>query len=547
MRRLFPLLLAGLLLLGGGFWLVRQAESPLQVPPGTSPAQEHGTAPPADPHRADPARIPIANEPGAQWMLQFRDAEDHALAAAQLLDLRDGSTLATADAEGRLLVAPSATDRFLCTAPGHLARQLRDPEAQQLAATGRCEIRLVRDHWTIPCAFRFIDPEGRPVSEVQARFLPRGVPPPSMFGVAASIEEPEVRAAFDQHASFALLARLGLGWHLGIESAMREFRADGLLRLRFAAAGPYLLSARGPGDLVLHEQVFVRAGQLEPQQLRMVRGITLHGVVVAPDGAPLAGARIQLAAGSFAAETDSGPEGRFELPALPPASVRLIASHPDCEPQEVGPFVAGGEPVRIVLPVRAPWTLRGVVRSRGARAPVAQAAVAFEHGGQQREARTGPDGRFELVTRAPGGTLQIGFQDHLRWVEIVGPESPELAIDLWPATARARAEAGLTALLEGQVVGPDGKPRPGFPIQVDGDWAEPPARIPPGRSIVEGAHIAPPLFLAADGDGRFSFEWPGSGTLRLKVGAGGPEHATPLTVDVRPGRIQTDLVLRTLR
>ncbi len=98
----------------------------------------------------------------------------------------------------------------------------------------------------------------------------------------------------------------------------------------------------------------------------------ITGIVVTPDGTPIPGARVQVARVKprpvIAGGTDSGEDGSFIVDRLPAGSYGVLVMMPGYSNQRVGRTEAGGDPLRIVLVVKA--HIRGrVVAPDGAPIP----------------------------------------------------------------------------------------------------------------------------------------------------------------------------------
>jgi len=135
--------------------------------------------------------------------------------------------------------------------------------------------------------------------------------------------------------------------------------AHGRFRLVGVLPGPWKLSVRYDGLLTVAQDVAVEAGARDVEITADV-GHRLRGRLVGADGAPLAGRRVALrkpsdvVAGPFEQETETGPDGRFELGALLRGaySVRLGSESDDLVvPPEVSIPVADDAEVTFV---RAP-------------------------------------------------------------------------------------------------------------------------------------------------------------------------------------------------
>jgi len=166
-----------------------------------------------------------------------------------------------------------------------------------------------------------------------------------------------------------------------------------------------------------HEPVTVELPQAAPLMLTLTPSGVVRGRVVAPEGAPAAGAVVlvvdpdvpfRMALGARA-EVDE--EGAFELE-LERASADVFAQHEDWASSESVTVGAGAEEGPLVLELRVGATIRGVVRQEdgtpwpgrmvaatpGPMSPVLMTRM----GGGPLPTRTDADGRFELLHVDPG-------------------------------------------------------------------------------------------------------------------------------------------------
>ena len=124
--------------------------------------------------------------------------------------------------------------------------------------------------------------------------------------------------------------------------------ADGGFRVCGFEGGHFNLVVTAPGFAPTHSQVFQVINNQDPPPLTIVlsSGGRLHGRVLDPEGAPVSGAAVRSADNlmpdaeedpffgilfsgtATARKTRTNVEGYFDLPALAPASYKLIIDHP---------------------------------------------------------------------------------------------------------------------------------------------------------------------------------------------------------------------------
>jgi protocatechuate 3,4-dioxygenase beta subunit len=249
------------------------------------------------------------------------------------------------------------------------------------------------------------------------------------------------------------------------------------------------------------KQVFPDGRKKVEHDLELVPAMTATGVVLAPDGNPVAGAKVGVRdqmsifrriLGSNVPSAVTDAEGRFTLGGLRKGqAVQVFATHRDYGNSE-GKAARAGEPLTLTL--TEPLLLRGrVVDERdaavaGVRVTVERAAQQPSSGirvgpnagesGATRPAVTDEEGRY-LLRNAPPGKLTVTF-DHS------GYELIEKPIDV--AAGTGEKDLGKTVLrrglgLEGRMVDEEGEPVAG--VQIHANWhyggGQRPAPGAPGR------------------------------------------------------------------
>jgi hypothetical protein len=253
--------------------------------------------------------------------------------------------------------------------------------------------------------------------------------------------------------------------------------AAGLAVFAELPSGEYLVRA-AVGDRV--GRVAIRRGVTARLRIEVGPGVTLRGTVVSPAGRPIAGASVWLsepwndARGAVAART--GPDGVFEVAGAHRGQA-VAAWAEGFAASSVFPvgIDTGLRSLRIVLSP-ATGSVFGTVRDEGGRG-VADALVlvgsaerpfdrraddgARVRGPAPREARTGPDGRFEI------GHLEPGAERIQAWAEGFAP-----AIDAVTVRAGGAVDVALIlrpgARLSGVCRGRDGRPLAGVQIATVG-------------------------------------------------------------------------------
>ncbi|MHC4162382.1 MAG: carboxypeptidase regulatory-like domain-containing protein, partial [Planctomycetota bacterium] len=276
--------------------------------------------------------------------------------------------------------------------------------------------------------------------------------------------------------------------------------ADGSYELRgvplkahtILASHPDYVSDMDPMALVQAVQggggtlLFAEGQRKVEHNLELTPAMSATGVVLAPDGNPVAGAKVgvrdQMAIfrrilGGSAPTAVTDAEGRFTLGGLKKGeAVQVTATHRDYGSSEPKPARAG-EPLTLTL--TEPLLLKGtVVDERGA--PVSGVRVTVERAkqpassrslvtvggdetGAARPAVTDKEGRY-LLRNAPPGALKVTF-DHREY------DLAETSINVAPGAGER--DLGKTVLrrglgLEGQVVDEEGKPAAG--VSIHANW-----------------------------------------------------------------------------
>ncbi len=291
---------------------------------------------------------------------------------------------------------------------------------------------------------RVLDEEGKPIAGLKVNRL--NTTPMSYTPLAVStVSDEQGRYTFEDLALRAgLLTVKAEGWAVPFEAGA----GAGLPGYPFLAPEP---------------------GQALEMDLRLIRGLAMHGRVVTPDGEPIENATVGLemsrgghgsndfVRASRGARSDA--DGRFELRAIAPGTNLKLSVHAEGREALTTPIslAAGAAPQQFTL---QPATIVGgrVLRADGQ--PVPNTAVGLSPGWQQ--TRTDADGVFRLVANG-GGTLRVHLgQAHAPLASIVvdvtrGVAREDLVLR-WPAGGP----------LGGQVVDEHGTPLADLSVSVRG-------------------------------------------------------------------------------
>ncbi len=278
--------------------------------------------------------------------------------------------------------------------------------------------------------------------------------------------------------------------------------ASGVAALRGLTTGRFTVRAVARGYAPARKEVFPSGsrGAHDRLALALLPGALLAGTVVAPSGARVPGATVELERASgallFAPEPESvrtSEGGEFRFDAVARGTWRLRASHPDWAPAVTAPFDADG-----VSPQQRHWlqlgegtSVRGrVLTHAGAAAPFAEVSAVFDHAPSLRAGRRtlcDARGTFELRGLPRGAVALVasdaGAVSKTRVVDLAGGPAPETTLVL--------EEDGV---IEGVVVGTDGAPRAEVVVRLADDPSilalprDPPAGLtgPDGRFALRG-------------------------------------------------------------
>jgi hypothetical protein len=513
-------------------------------PPPAGAATSTTKAPPAD----DPRRpADLADAP--TMFLEVTDAVSRRpVPGAAVHRLTDGWLLVFTDEQGRCGVPLKQQEQLAVVADGYFLRlcptQLgSSPERPQAVAleTDDCSHRVT---------FRFVRPDGGLAEEVSARLRPvRPAPsvPDVLLPAAMQKTTPERKRAWTEHVTIATL-QPGLGLHvqLGFRNAAFVHTLRGEDTVRFAEGGAFTVEAATRDGFVAQQTLVVASASSSPFVVLLAAGSHVGGSVLdAGTAAPIARAHVSVEDGDpLRLEVATDDHGRFRIGPLLPGTVTLAVRHPDHEAVRQGPLASNAADVRIVMQPLPQDTVRGCVRARPDRAPIADALVALAlPEGRGKPVRTAADGTFALQRPAPDAVhVVITARGHLPWRELVEPGAGFLEFDLWPIATEARLRKGLTAVLSGVVVDERDQPVANIQVRLHPGAPETPQGLP-GRRVLDGAVPSLPLVVSTGSDGSFTLETELAGAGRLFAVDGSPPEDSAIAVDVVLGSTRAGLRL----
>lgn len=341
-----------------------------------------------------------------------------------------GSTARTADARGGFV--------FPGVEPGTYTLLARHPKLgiglSPAVEVAEAEVR--RDVILLPgvaVVGRLVDPEGEPVvGRVQ---------------VAEIAGEPAPLAA----------ARL----------LSAEADADGRFRIEEVPLGPSALAASAPGFATRRLDFDARPGPRpnDVGEIALDPGLRVAGRVRAPDGSPIADARLQcwqrLGGSRGSAEATSSADGRFVLGGLAAGGCSLSITASGFAPSRMQ-VAAGSLDLDVVL---APaGRLAGLVVDEGG-APVPAFRVSAQKGDyvtDRDEDASSEDGRF-LVEDVAEGTWTLRVTAPERAPAVVS----EIVVRPGRTTDVGRVRLARGGSVRGQVVGPDELPIQGASLRAE--------------------------------------------------------------------------------
>jgi protocatechuate 3,4-dioxygenase beta subunit len=402
---------------------------------------------------------------------------------------------------------PAKSLRLRATAPGFLASAPREARVPPRGVVPNVDFELLRESVV---EGRVTDASGAPIADAEVKV---DVPGEGMMRMAAQF----------------------------MGGIFRSGRTDGDGRYRVTGlpAGTRTVTAEADGFLDKKVTVTLPAESSLTQDFALQPGFRVTGRVVAPDGAPVAGASVRVTArggsrqaaffGMVADATNAttSADGRFEVKGLQEGPYDVAASAPKYLEGTVSGIDAGAD---VTVTLGAAATIRGVVVTAKDGTPVAGATI-LRRGKQARgtgnpildqfqrdpAVSAGADGTFEISGLAPG--------QYEVFARAKGyAESPHVKIDVAAGATHEGVSLGLPpgSALAGRVVRKsDGTGVEGALVWVAADSG--PFRAPDLAEITGEAPTAPPDSVSAKtaADGSFVLEGLTPGKVTLEVRAAG--------------------------
>jgi RNA polymerase sigma factor (sigma-70 family) len=298
------------------------------------------------------------------------------------------------------------------------------------------------------------------VFEVHGR-IAHGLHPDAIFGDRLALAPPVEEIVIDESGFGVLYTDSFLeGSEEAVVLSGRVFGADGrpapgvaveLHRPEFAVVtptikdgsfrfpcpandGPVLVRAGGGPEGFVATTIQVVDGQASPIDLFLELGSTLRGRVIAPDGRPLNGARVEYVAGP-GQDCDLatvGPDGVFAFANLPPGPATLLVWGVRGETLPIAVETASSDGSELVIDLRSRPPIEGSLRAAvvlhdDAFAADSEVRLWQRETGRGSRLERREDGAFHAHGLAAGfyrlevGSLTTGFRDHgQHWVDGLG-------------------------------------------------------------------------------------------------------------------------------
>jgi len=360
------------------------------------------------------------------------------------------------------------------------------------------------------------------------------------------------------------------GMMFGGRSPERETTSDGdgAFELLGLSAGQYSVAANLDGwrGGKTAERVEVEDGMtLTGTTITMVRGLSVTGTVLMPDGSPAAMAKVRLEQarassggdegrrnfwggrnrGSERKETTADGEGRFRFDALTESAVRVVATTEvmgdDAPPTElvaIAEDVEPGSSEPVELTLRATLTLSGLVID-DAGDPVTDFEIRAAREGYSsrsgagdgvRKTTSAEDGRFS-VAGLSAGTWKVS----IRASGYTAPEDQTRTVIVPQTGPEPRFTLQRRGSVRGLVVGPGGAPVAGATV----------ARAQAGGGF--GGWGRREQGVTSGEDGTFEIEDMQPGAQTFEASGEGWAKSEPASIDVVAGEVSEGLVLELRR
>jgi hypothetical protein len=228
--------------------------------------------------------------------------------------------------------------------------------------------------------------------------------------------------------------------------------ADGSFALAAVPAGEYRVRIDGDDvtDQVADNAVAVKTGAVaDAGTIRVMRGVRRHGIVLAKDKTPAAGARVTATAALWPEPVivESGDDGAFELPALPAGTALRVRADKLTAASDWMAVTPDTQDITIVLANEGVGAVSGMLVEAGAR--LDRRSIVLTHVGEGtpddplaavRNTFTGASGEFRFES-VPEGDYSI-------WVQRVSRSKPAPGTAWW----KQDAPVHIAATRETQVV-----------------------------------------------------------------------------------------------
>lgn len=341
-------------------------------------------------------------------------------------------------------------------------------------------------------------------------------------------------------------------WIPSLDSMTETTNAKGIAEFHNVPPGMTMLSVQASGFAKAHSLATVPRSNdnMGHQRLTLKRGVSVSGRIVDHKGAPVENAKIIAQQSSAMMQVQSpqrdgvssDKDGRFELPAVPPGNVQLVAVHDDHAPSTSERFDVGDRAIGdIKLAMKQGASVSGHVLTLGGE-PVAWATVrvrspegtASQEGSINRKMISEEDGSF-TIKGLPREELALYGAS-----ELASSQGVEVNLRTKAEAKEIELVLDVEGTIKGVVVNEDGEPVAEAQVQAVPDFWE-------GASIEE-LRVRGPAFATSGGDGGFTIY--GLPDSKYKVSAsrglpGGPSRSLQSGVSAQTGDDELRVVLAT--